>query len=217
MSSFDDYITLSEASTIIGCTESNLRKHISKGNFKRDIDCKKFGATWIFKKEALKNAYNDFPLTFEERKEAYQRSMRIKFCDMEDELFFVEPEDLGEGSNLLAYVPADSSGYHCPMLVIDSHITIGFFRGYWIADIHNTLAGNKVYPPAGATLNNGKYIDSFKTMTELINYILIGSGCSERTFTEEEMKIVKRWFDDSMDIYLDWKDNCYDYTLPEMR
>lgn len=214
MSSFNNYITISEASKALGFTESNLRKHVSKGKFKNNVDCKKFGSTWILKKESIKKVYEDFPITLEERIEAYRSMYELKFEDIGHNLVVIEPKDIGENSNLLAYVPADSDLNICPTLVIDSHINIGFFRGYWIEEL-NTFNGNKVY--SYPRPQDGKYICDFKTITDLINYILIGSGCSERTFTDEEMRIIKMWFDDSMDIYDSWKLDCCDDTLPEMK
>lgn len=215
MSSFNNYITISEASKALGFTESNLRKHVSKGKFKNNVDCKKFGSTWILKKESIKKVYEDFPITLEERIEAYRSKYELKFEDIGHNLVVIEPKDLGENSNLLAYIPADSDLNICPTLVIDSHINIGFFRGYWIQEL-GTYSGNKVHKHENPK-DGGKFICDFKNMTDLINYILIGSGCSERTFSDEEMKIVKMWFDDSMDIYINWQDNCYGYTLPEMK
>ena len=56
---FEGLITLKDAARMFKREDSTLRRNISNGKFKEDVDCKKFGTTWVFDIESLKKAYGD--------------------------------------------------------------------------------------------------------------------------------------------------------------
>lgn len=56
-SSFEGLLSLAEASTLYNKEESTLRHNIRNGKFIEDIDCKKFGKQWVFRKESLDREY----------------------------------------------------------------------------------------------------------------------------------------------------------------
>ena len=56
---FEGLISLKEAAIIFNKEESTLRRNISNGKFKKEIDCKKFGTTWVFDIESLKREYGN--------------------------------------------------------------------------------------------------------------------------------------------------------------
>ena len=56
---FEGLITLRDAARMLKREDSTLRRNISNGKFKEDVDCKKFGTTWVFDIESLKKAYGD--------------------------------------------------------------------------------------------------------------------------------------------------------------
>lgn len=55
---FKGLISLADAAKLYNKKDCTLRLNIRNGFFKENIDCVKFGTTWVFDKEALIRAYN---------------------------------------------------------------------------------------------------------------------------------------------------------------
>lgn len=56
---FEGLIAFSEATKKWGLSDSTLRKAVKYGKLKEDIDCKKFGATWIVTETAMIREYGE--------------------------------------------------------------------------------------------------------------------------------------------------------------
>lgn len=54
---FNGLISLSEASKLVGVTDSYLRAEIKRGKLINEVDCKKFGTTWVVDKDIFLTKY----------------------------------------------------------------------------------------------------------------------------------------------------------------
>ena len=59
---FDELISIGEVAKALGKNETTIRKRIKNGDIKQDIDCKKFGCTWVIKKAAIEQIYGKLDL-----------------------------------------------------------------------------------------------------------------------------------------------------------
>lgn len=63
MSVFNDLYTITEVAALYKMDTSTIRKHIAKNRFKRDIEIKKFGNTWILHKDGFIRVYGEIKKT----------------------------------------------------------------------------------------------------------------------------------------------------------
>ena len=54
---FEGLLSFKEATDLWGLNESTLRKAVSQGKLKENIDVKKFGKQWIVTQEAMEREY----------------------------------------------------------------------------------------------------------------------------------------------------------------
>ncbi len=58
MNIFDYMVSLQDACKMYDKKPSTLKTHIAQGTFKIGVDVKKFGNTWVFRKDSLEEYYN---------------------------------------------------------------------------------------------------------------------------------------------------------------
>lgn len=58
--SFDELFTFLEVAFIYHLDTSTLRKRISRGELKPNVDVKKFGGTWLITKKAMTRAFGKY-------------------------------------------------------------------------------------------------------------------------------------------------------------
>lgn len=58
-SPFHDLLSFSEASLVWGLKDSTLRKAIEYKKLEPEVDCKKFGRSWVVTKQAMIREYGE--------------------------------------------------------------------------------------------------------------------------------------------------------------
>ena len=58
---FEGLLSFKEATDLWGLNESTLRKAVTYGKLKENIDVKKFGKQWIITQEAMEREYGPMP------------------------------------------------------------------------------------------------------------------------------------------------------------